>query len=104
MLGPLLGLLVDDVHEDRLFRVWRENPGTLDHATALAGDDALRGFAEASTSASCSSTCAAPGSGWVSRGRHGPRTELRRHGYERIWAYAPREKQPGLLSRLFGRG
>jgi hypothetical protein len=37
--------LVDDVHEDRLFNVWRENPGTLDHTAALAGDENLRGFA-----------------------------------------------------------
>lgn len=36
----------------------------------------------------------------VSWGRFGPRTELRRHGYERLFAYAPPEKKPGLLSRL----
>ena len=35
-------------------------------------------------------------------GRHGPRTELRRHGYERLFAYAPPEEKPGLLRRLFG--
>jgi hypothetical protein len=37
----------------------------------------------------------------VSWGRFGPRTELRRHGYERLFAHAPPEKKPGLLSRLF---
>ena len=33
------------VHEDRLFHVWRENPGELDHAAALTGDEELRAFA-----------------------------------------------------------
>src|SRR6185436_441965 len=34
--------LVDDVHEDRLFRVWRENPAEIDYAAALEGDGELR--------------------------------------------------------------
>jgi len=33
-------------------------------------------------------------------GRHGPRTELRRHGIERLFAYAPPDKRPGLLRSL----
>jgi len=42
---PPQASLVDDVHEDRLFRVWRENPGTIEHADALADEDDLRAFA-----------------------------------------------------------
>jgi cell wall assembly regulator SMI1 len=95
--------LVDDVHEDRLFRVWRENPGTLDHAAALAGDPALREFAagldESWTFVDLRSPEVGMGFSW---GRHGPRTELRRHGYELLFAYAPPEQKPGLLKRLFG--
>jgi hypothetical protein len=34
-------------------------------------------------------------------GRFSPRTEIRRDGYERLFAYARSEKKPGLLSRLF---
>jgi hypothetical protein len=34
-------------------------------------------------------------------GRFGPRTEVRRHGYERLFALAPPERKPGRLSRLF---
>jgi hypothetical protein len=45
MLVPPHVSAVDDVHEDRPFNVWRENPGTLDHAAALAGDEDLRAFA-----------------------------------------------------------
>jgi hypothetical protein len=35
------------------------------------------------------------------RGRYGPRTDVRRHGPERLFAYAAHEKRPGLLHRLF---
>ena len=37
MLVPPHASAVDDVHEDRLFNVWRTNPGTLEHSAALAG-------------------------------------------------------------------
>ena len=34
-------------------------------------------------------------------GRHGPRTEIRRNGHERLFAYArPPKKPPGRLRRL----
>jgi len=45
MLVPPHASAVDDVNEDRLFNVWRDNPGTLDHSTALASDEDLRAFA-----------------------------------------------------------
>lgn len=103
MYEPPHASLVDDVHEDRLFRVWRENPGTLDHAEALAGDASLREFAsgldERFTFVDLRSPEIGMGFSW---GRHGPRTEVRRHGYELLFAYAPPEKKPGFLRRLRG--
>ncbi len=39
--------LVDDVHEDRLFQVWRKNPGVMSQAECFASADReLRAFAE----------------------------------------------------------
>ena len=96
--------LVDDVHDDRLFRVWRENPGALDHTAALAADERLRAFAaeldERWTFVDLRSPEVGMGFSW---GRFGPRTEVRRHGYDPLFAYARPERKPGLLSRLFGR-
>lgn len=95
--------LVNDVHEDRLFNVWGKNPGTIDHATALSGDDDLRAFAEELDERYTFVDLRSPEIGMgFSWGRHGPRTEVRRHGYARLFAYAPPEKKPGLFSRLFG--
>lgn len=95
--------LVDDVHEDRLFRVWRENPGVLDHAAALAGDDELRAFAAELGERFLFVDLREPEIGMgFSWGRFGPRTDVRRHGYHRIFAYARPEAKPGLLRRLFG--
>jgi hypothetical protein len=95
--------LVDDVHEDRLFNVWGENPGTLDHAAARAGDDQLRAFAEELDDRFVFVDLRSPEIGMgFSWGRHGPKTEVRRHGYERLFAYAPPERKPGVLGRLFG--
>lgn len=99
---PARASLVDDVHEDRLFRVWRENPGTVNHATALAGDEELRAFAAELNDRFTFVDLRAPQVGMgFSWGRHGPRTELRRHGYEQLFAYARPEGKPSLLSRLF---
>ncbi len=95
--------LVDDVHEDRLFNVWRENPATLNHAAAAAGDEQLRSFAaeldERFVFVDLRSPEVGMGFSW---GRYGPQTELRRYRYERLFAYAPPEKEPGLLRRMFG--
>lgn len=39
--------LIDEVRDDRIFDVWRSNPGVCSHAAALASpDEALRLFAE----------------------------------------------------------
>jgi cell wall assembly regulator SMI1 len=94
---------VDDVHEDRRFEVWRKNPGVVDHATALAGDESLRTFAVACGERYEFVDLRAPEIGMgFSWGRYGPRTDVRRHGDERLFAYARPEQKPGLLRRLFG--
>ncbi len=96
--------LVDDVHEDRLFDVWRKNPGVVDQPTAAASTDSvLRAFASALPGhfQIVDLRTARPGMGF-SWGRYGPRTEVRRHGYDRIFGYAKPPKT-GLLAKLFGR-
>jgi hypothetical protein len=101
MFVPPHDSLVDDVHEDRLFEVWRRNPATLDRAAALAGDNDMRAFAAGLDERFTFVDLRAPEIGMgFSWGRHGPRTQIRRHGYERLFAYAPPEKKPGLLRRI----
>jgi hypothetical protein len=102
MYSPPHESLVDDVHEDRLFNVWGQNPGVLEHSAALAGDEQLRAFASELDDRFEFVDLRSPEIGMgFSWGRYGPRTEVRRHGYERRFAYARPEKQPGLLRRLF---
>jgi cell wall assembly regulator SMI1 len=97
--------LVDDVHEDRLFNVWRTNPAELDRETALAADPELSAFAAGLDDSFVFADLRAPEVGMgFSWGRFGPRTEIRRFGFERVFAYGPPEETPrkGLLGRLFG--
>jgi cell wall assembly regulator SMI1 len=89
--------LVNDVHADRLFDVWRENPGVLARADALiGGDGALQDFAATLDDdfeiVDLRSAEIGMGFSW---GRHGPRTEVRRHGHELLFAYrrAPRTRR-----------
>ena len=104
MLEPPHVSAVDDVHEDRLFNVWRENPGTLDHSAALASDEPMRSFATELDDRFVFVDLRSPPVGMgFSWGRYGPRTDVRRHGHERLFAYAPPEKRPGLFGRLTGR-
>jgi hypothetical protein len=102
MLVPPHASAVDDVHEDRLFNVWRDNPGTTERSAALASDERLSAFAEELddrfTFVDLRSSPVGMGFSW---GRYGPRTDVRRHGHERLFAYAAPEKRPGLLRRLF---
>ena len=98
------GSLTRDVHEDRLFDVWRKNPGVIDHATALQSSDAaIRAFALQLPNhfQIVDLRNVRPGMGF-SWGRYGPKTEVRRHGHERMFAYA---KPPGrgFFGKLFGR-
>jgi hypothetical protein len=102
MLVPPHASAVDDVHEDRLFNVWRDNPGTLERSAALASDESLSAFAaELDDRFIFVDLGSAPVGMGFSWGRYGPRTDVRRHGHERLFAYAPPEKTPGLLRRLF---
>jgi cell wall assembly regulator SMI1 len=96
--------LVERVHEDDVFRIWREDPDLIDRAAALAADDELRAFAEELDERFSFVDLREPevgmGFAW---GRFGPRTALRRHGRSRLFAYAPAARKPGRLRRLIGR-
>jgi hypothetical protein len=96
--------LVDDVHEDRPFNVWGTNPGVVSRPTALAGGDPeLHAFAAELDERFLIVDLRSPEIGMgFSWGRFGPRSELRRHGDRRLFAYAAPPKKPGLLGRLFG--
>ncbi len=96
---------VDDVHEDRLFHVWRKNPGTMTLAAALASTDpVLHAFAstlnENFTLVDLRDPKVGMGFSW---GRYGPQTIVRRHGKVPIFAYAA-PKTRSLRARLAGRG
>jgi cell wall assembly regulator SMI1 len=96
--------LVDDVHEDRLFDVWRKNPGVLDQAMAVISDDpVLHSFASSLPPQFqiIDLRNVQPGMGF-SWGRYGPSTEIRRHGYERIFGYT-KPTNKGFWARLWGR-
>ena len=92
-----------DAHDARVFAVWSEDTHPLTHAQALAGDGALRAFAseidERFTFVDLRRADRGDGFAW---GRHGPRTIIRRHGTDRLFAYAAPERKQGFLSRLFG--
>jgi hypothetical protein len=102
MSVPPHASLVDDVHEDRLFDVWGTNSGALSHEAALAGDSRLRAFAAGLDDRFLFVDLRSPEIGMgFSWGRYGPRTQVRRDGDERLFAYARPEKKSGRLSRLF---
>jgi SMI1 / KNR4 family (SUKH-1) len=93
--------LIDDVHEDRLFQVWRKNPGVQAYEQAAQSPDPLlRAFAETldPTFEIIDLRAAAIGFGF-SWGRYGPKTIVRRHGDLPIFAV---QKRAGFWSRLFG--
>jgi hypothetical protein len=101
---PNASLLVD-VAQDALHDVWGTNPGGLTHAAALASPDAAIGAFAATLDDGWTVVDLRgekPGFGF-SWGRFGPRTRVRRHGDDRLFAIARPEPRPGLLSRLFGR-
>jgi len=103
MYQPPHKSLIDDVHADRLFDVWRKNPSTLTVADAVLRDEVLRAFAatldQRFTIVDLRGVRPGMGFSW---GRYGPRTEVRRHGDLPIFAYAAPPKR-SLLSRLTGR-
>ena len=103
MMTPPHESLVKGVLEDRLFSVWRQNPGIMAQATAAtSADGELRSFASGLPEQFqiVDLRSVSPGMGF-SWGRYGPRTEVRRHGYERIFGYA-KPPRTGLLAKMFG--
>jgi hypothetical protein len=90
------------VHEDRLFDVWRKNPGVQPYELAARSTDpALRAFAGTldSTFEIIDLRNATPGFGF-SWGRYGPNTVVRRFGELPIFAV---QKRAGFWDRLLGR-
>jgi hypothetical protein len=90
-LEPGRDTTIDDVHEDRLFQVGRRAPQSMPWRAAMTSDDhALRDFAasldESWTVVDLRRREVGMGVAW---GAHGPRTRLARHGWERIFGYAP---------------
>ena len=102
MYQPPHQSLVTDVYDVRSFDVWRKNPGTLTVAEAASRDEQLRAFAASLDSrfTIVDLRGARPGMGF-SWGRHGPRTEIRRHGDLPIFAYAAPPRR-SVWSRLTG--
>ncbi len=91
------------VHEDET-DVWRTNPGMLTHEQCLAsGDPDLEAFARSLDEAWLVKDLRRPAVGdGFTWGRYGPRSELRRFGEKRIFAYRQAERK-GLWQRLRGR-
>ena len=104
MYTPPNRSLIDDVHEDRLFDVWRKNPGIISRAEAIASaENDIRTFAAGLDSDfEIIDLRNAPVGMGFSHGRYGWRTEVRRFGPRPIFAYRKPEKK-SLVSRLLGR-
>ena len=100
MLTPSYESLIDGVHEDRLYEVWKYNPGVINQAQAAASSDpVLREFAgQLSPEWQIIDLRQARIGMGFSWGRYGPNTQVRRHGLEPIFAYQPKS---GFLGRLF---
>jgi SMI1 / KNR4 family (SUKH-1) len=101
MFKPPYQSLVDDVHEDRLARVWRTNPGVLPYEQCLdSGDSVLEAFARELDERFqvIDLRRAKPGDGF-SWGRYGPGTLVKRFDTHAVFAY---QKRKGFLARLFG--
>lgn len=95
--------LVDDVHEDRLFEVWRRNPGVLSHRECVAsGDPVLSEFSgklgESFQLIDLRNAEIGFGFSW---GRYGPQTVVKRYGSLPVFAY--QRPVRGFFGRIFGR-
>lgn len=89
MFTPPFKSLIYDVHEDRIFDVWRKNSNVLSHDECFASSDPqLSAFAKELDSSyqvvDLRNPCVGFGFSW---GRHGPKTVIRRFGMEPIFAY-----------------
>ncbi len=92
---------IDWVHEQAVPNVWDNDPGVISRPAALAsGDSELRAFAESLDDSwsivDLRDAVTGDGFAW---GRYGPRTVVRRHGYERIFAYQFKSWWQRLLGR-----
>jgi len=96
--------LVRDVQKDGVHEIWRTNPGAIGRDAALGGDIELSEFAASLEEEFDIVDLREPEVGLgFSWGRYGPRTEIRRHGYARLFASGrPEKKQQGFLRRLRG--
>ena len=85
--------LIDDVHEDLLMNIWRNNPGMITHEQALNSEDAnIKEFAKSldENYLFIDMRNAQIGDGF-SWGRYGPKTVNKRFGEQRIFAYEIRK-------------
>jgi hypothetical protein len=101
MFEPPHESLIDDVHEDRLARVWKTNPGVFSYEQCLDSEDpVLSAFAREldETFRIVDLRSAKPGDGF-SWGRYGPNTRIRRFVTHAVFAY---QKPKSIVSRLFG--
>jgi hypothetical protein len=93
--------LVREVQETGVHEIWRTNPGLIGRDAALGGDAELSAFAATLEEEFDIVDLRAPEVGMgFSWGRHGPRTEFRRHGYARLFGSGPPAKRQGFFSRL----
>ncbi|MGO9567360.1 MAG: SMI1/KNR4 family protein [Desulfomonilaceae bacterium] len=102
MSSPPYTSLVDDVHEDRLFNVWRKNPGVMSYDECIKSTNAqLKSFATQLEPSFQIIDMRVPEIGFgFSWGRYGAETVVRRHGNIPIFAY---QKPVGILERFFKR-
>lgn len=101
LFTPPFKSLIDDVHEDRIFDVWRKNPGVLPHDRCIQSEDPqLASFARELDPSFQIVDLRNPRVGFgFSWGRYGPKTVLRRFGTQPVFAY---QKRSGFLKRIFG--
>ena len=81
--------LIDDVHEELLMNIWKNNPGIMTHAQCLNSEDAdIKEFAKSLDEnylfIDLRNAQIGDGFSW---GRYGPKTVNRRLGEKRIFAY-----------------
>jgi cell wall assembly regulator SMI1 len=96
---------VDFVHDQASLRIYREHPDLIAQSVALLSNDPVVAAFAARLPPSASlvdlrDPAIGDGFEWC---RFGPKTLLWRCETDRLWAYAPPEKQPSFLGKLFGR-
>lgn len=94
--------VINDVHEDERFKVWRKNPGVQSHEACIQSPDPdIQAFARSLDPSFQFIDLRNPAIGFgFSWGRYGPDTVVRRHGTLPLFAY---QRKGGLLRRLLGK-